>query len=80
MFTKLKNAIKELAHNAVNVAEQTLSGEEGRKKKEMALEYVISNIPVCAPFKKIAAKLLASFIDDAIELAVEYMKSLSSEQ
>lgn len=80
MFTKLKNAIKELAKQAVDLAEKKLTGEEGRKKKEMALEYVISNIPVCAPFKKIAAKILASFIDDAIELAVEYMKSFSSEQ
>lgn len=80
MFTKLKNAIKELAKQAVDLAEKKLTGEEGRKKKEMALEYVISNIPVCAPFKKIAAKILAGFIDDAIELAVEYMKSFSSEQ
>lgn len=80
MFTKLKCAIKELAKQAVKLAEQSLTGEEGKKKKEMALEYVISNIPVCSPFKKIAAKILAGFIDDAIELAVEYMKSLSSEQ
>ena len=80
MFKNLKSAIKVLARQAVKIAEENLSGEEGKKKKQMALEYVISNIPVCAPFKKIAAKLLSSFIDDAIELAVEYMKSFSVEQ
>ena len=43
----------------------------------MALEYIISNVPVFAPFKKIIAKLLSDFIDDAIELSVLTMKSLS---
>lgn len=77
MFTKLKRTIKELAKQAVYLAEKTQSGEDGKRKKQMALEYIISNIPVFAPFKKIIAKLLSDFIDDAIELSVLTMKSLS---
>lgn len=79
MFNKFKETVQVLAKQAVYLAEKTLTGEEGRKKKQMALEYVISNIPVCAPFKRIVAKIIAGFIDDTIELAFQCMNSLSSE-
>ncbi|MFI3301306.1 MAG: hypothetical protein R3Y28_07805 [Candidatus Gastranaerophilales bacterium] len=79
MFKTIKNAIVELAKQAVSLAEETLTGSEGEAKKEMAIAYVISNIPVISPFKTIVAKILSSFIDDAIELAVEYMASFSTE-
>ncbi len=77
MFKKLKTAIKELAKQAVNIAEASLKGEAGIKKKEMAVNYIISHLPVIAPLRIIIAKLMSSFIDDAVELAVEYMKSLT---
>ena len=76
MFTKLKTAIKELAKKAVVMAEEALGSNTGQQKKEMALEFIISNIPVIAPFKTIIAGLLSKFIDEAVELAVARMKEL----
>jgi len=79
MFKNLKNTIKDLASTAVLLAEEQLSGEAGKKKKAAAIEYVISNIPAPVPFKKLIASILASFIDDAIEYAVQQMKTFVSE-
>ena len=76
MFNKVKTAIKELAKTAVFMAEEALGSKAGKEKKAMALEFVISNIPVIAPFKTIIAGLLSKFIDDAIEFAVARMKEL----
>ena len=39
------------------------------------VKYIVEKIPVPALFKPIISLLLSSFIDDAIELAVEYMKN-----
>ena len=66
MFKKLKDAIRELAKKAVVMAEEALGSKTGKQKKAMALEFIISNIPVIAPFKTIIAGLLSKFIDDAI--------------
>lgn len=74
MFSKFKETIKELAYTAVLKAEQALGSKKGQEKKEMALNYIIQNLPIPAFFKPFIAKLLSSFIDDAIEFAVEYMK------
>ena len=46
-----------------------------QQKKEMAVNYVVEKIPVPALLKPLFSILLSSFIDDAVELAVEYMKS-----
>ncbi len=76
MLKKLKTQIDELARQAVYLAENTLTGDSYEKKREMALEFVVSNIPVCTPFKKIVAKILAKFIDEAIDIAFKCAKSL----
>lgn len=39
----------------------------------MAINYIVSNIPVPAPFKPAIKLLLSAFIDEAVEFAVEYM-------
>jgi len=77
MFINIKKTIKELAKTAVIIAEETLGSESGKQKKAMAIEYIISNIPVISPFKTIIANLLSKFIDEAIEFAVEHMKTFS---
>ena len=77
MFINIKKTIKELAKTAVVLAEETLGSESGKQKKVMAIEYVVSNIPVISPFKKIITNLLSKFIDEAIEFAVEHMKTFS---
>ncbi len=74
MFKNLKSKIKEIALTAVQIAEETLGSQKGREKKEMAINYIVENIPVIAPFKKLIALLLSSFIDDAVEFAVQFMK------
>ena len=75
MFNKLKEKIKELAKTAVIKAEEALGSSKGQQKKEMAVKYVVGRIPVPDFFKPLIPVLLSSFIDDAIELAVEYMKN-----
>jgi hypothetical protein len=71
----IKTKIKELARTAVVVAEEELLS--GTQKKALAIEFVVSNIPVASVFKKFIAKVLANFIDDAIELALKQMKSFT---
>ena len=75
MFDKLKETIKELAKTAVFKGEEALGSKKGQEKKEMAIKYVIDKIPLPAFLKPVISIFLSSFIDDAVELAVEYMKS-----
>ena len=75
MFNKLKETIKELAKTAVVKAEEALGSRTGQQKKDMAIKYIVNNIPVFAPLKPLISMLLSSFIDDTVEFAVEYMKS-----
>ncbi len=76
MFSNLKNQIKELAKNAVLVAEEQLGSGKGQEKKKMAVEYVVKNLPLPNWLKYVISVLLSSFIDDVIEIAVQYMNSL----
>ncbi|MCQ2789321.1 MAG: phage holin, LLH family [bacterium] len=75
MFKDIKENIKELAYSAVLMAEDTLSSEAGKVKKTAAVDYVISMLPISNIFKSIIRLLLNKFIDEAIEQAVEFMKS-----
>ncbi len=75
MFDNLKTTIKQLAAKAVEIAEETLGSNKGQEKKKMAIEFVISKLPVISPFKKLIAIFLSDFIDDAVEFAVNYMNS-----
>lgn len=74
MFDKLKMNIKELAKTAVITAEEVLGSGKGREKKEMAIKYVVEKLPVPALLKPVISVLLSSFIDEAVEFAVEYME------
>lgn len=76
MFLNLKNQIIELARNAVLVAEDKLGSGNGQEKKKMAVEYIVKNLPLPNWLKYVISVLLSSFIDDVVEIAVQYMKSL----
>lgn len=76
MFSNLKNQIKELARNAVLVAEEQLGCGKGQEKKKLAVEYIVSNLPFPNWLRYVISVLLSGFIDDVIEIAVHYMKSL----
>lgn len=80
IFTKTKNKITELAKNAVLVAEAELGSGKGQEKKKLAIDYVLKNLPISSFLKSIISILLSSFIDDAIEISVNYMKTLSTTQ
>lgn len=80
MFKNLKNFIRETVCSAVLMAETKLETEEGKEKKKFAIEFVTSKIPLVQPFKAIVTAFLSSFIDDAIEQAVAYVKYVKSEQ
>lgn len=76
MFSNIKKQIKSLAKKAVLVAEEKLGSGNGQEKKKMAINYVVSNLPIPGWLKNIISILLSSFIDDVIEIAVDYMKAL----
>lgn len=78
MFNKLKNTIKELAYSAVTMAENTLISSTGEEKKIAAIEYVVSMLPIPVLFKGIVSVVLSKVIDEAIENAVSYMKSIQN--
>lgn len=78
MFNNLKNNIKELAYSAVLAAEETLNSASGQEKKVSAVNYVVSMLPVHFLFKKVITTFLSKFIDEAIENAVMYMKSIKN--
>lgn len=80
MLENLKNNITELAYAAVNIAEETLNSSTGQEKKKIALEYIISMLPIASPLKGIITVVLGKFIDEAIEKAVEYMKSIKNSE
>jgi hypothetical protein len=77
MFSKLKTQIKELAKNAVLVAEAELGSGNGQAKKEKAIEYVVKNLKCPTLLKSLISLILSDFIDEVIEVAVNYMNSLS---
>lgn len=80
MFEKFKETVKELAHTAVLKAEDALGSKTGQMKKEMALNYIIKNLPLPSFLKPLIVKLISGFIDDAIEFAVDYMKKHNCEE
>lgn len=80
LFLNLKNTITELAYAAVNIAEETLESASGQEKKTVAIDYIISMLPVVSPFRGIINVLLSKFIDEAIEKAVKYMNSIKNSE
>lgn len=80
MFKNLKSTITQLAKNAVITAENELGTGKGQEKKKLAINYIIKNLPCREFVKSIIAIFLSGFIDNVIEAAVVYMKSLPEKQ
>jgi len=80
MFSSVKQQIKDLAKNAVLVAEKELGSGNGQEKKKMAIKYIVKNLPFSDFVKNIFAILLSSFIDDVVEISVQYMNSLTKRE
>ncbi len=80
MFSNVKKQIKELAKNAVLVAERELGSGNGARKKKLAIDYIVKNLPFSNFVKTAISILLSSFIDDVVEISVKYMNRLSEEK
>ena len=80
MFKNLKNQIKELARNAVYVAEAELGSGKGQDKKKMAIDYVVKNLPFSNLVKNIISIILSGFIDDVVEISVKLMNNSLSDK
>ena len=80
MTSDMKNKIKELAKNAVLNTEKELGTGKGQEKKKLAINYIVKNLRGPEIIKHLVSILLSSFIDDAIEIAVNYMNSLPKSQ
>ena len=80
MFINIKSKITELAYAAVSMAEETLGSATGKEKKSAAIDYIVSMLPLVAPFKGIVSFVLSKFIDEAVEKAVEYMNSIKNSE
>ena len=80
MLSNIKNQIKELAKNAVFVAEEELGSGEGQAKKQLAIKYIIDHLPFSDFVKTVISIFLSSFIDDVVEISVIYMKTFSSSE
>ena len=70
MFKNIKKIIKELAKNAVIIAEKELGSGKGQQKKQMAINYILEHMPFSAFTKSIISIFLSKFIDDVIETIV----------
>ena len=75
MVRTVKSIIKNLAQNAVLVAEEKLGSGNGQAKKQMAVEYIVKNLPFPEFIKQILSFLLSKMIDELIESAVEWLHS-----
>lgn len=80
MFKNVKIQIKELAKKAVKIAETQLGSGQGQAKKKIAIDYILKNLPLPTFVKNIISILLSSFIDDVIEISVEYMRNMPKEE
>ena len=73
MFEKFKNRVLVLAKDAVLKVERQLDGEDGKYKKQVAVEYVVNHLPVPEPVRILLGFILSAFIDSALEISVAYM-------
>jgi len=80
MFKNLKTQITELAYSAVNIAEQSMDTKTGQDKKNLAIEYIVSMLPILPPLKTVTVILLSKFIDEAVEQAVKYLNAVKNKE
>lgn len=73
MVRTLKSIIKNLAQNAVLIAEDKLGSGNGQAKKQMAVEYIVKNLPFPEFVKQVLSFLLSKMIDELVESAVEWL-------
>ncbi len=73
MVRTLKSIIRNLAHNAVLIAEDKLGSGNGQAKKQMAIDYIVNNLPFPEWIKQVLSFFLSKMIDELVESAVEWL-------
>ena len=59
---------------------ELFSLRQGKEKKKLAIEYIVSHLPFSDFSKSLITIFLSRFIDTAVEVSVKYMKSLPDEK
>lgn len=80
MFSNIKEIIKQLAKNAVVIAEKEFGSGKGEQKKKKAIQYILDNLPFCGIVREIISIFLSGFIDNAVEASVCYLHSLQQQE
>lgn len=75
MARSLKSIIRNLARNAVLIAEEEFGSGNGQAKKIMAVEYIVKNLPFPSFIKQFLSFILSKMIDELVESAVEWLHS-----
>ncbi len=61
MFSNIKTKIKQLAKDAVFIAEQKLGTGKGQEKKKMAVNYIVNRLPFSSDCKKSNCTFIIKF-------------------
>lgn len=77
LLKRVKDTLYALALPAALYAENLIGKGLGGKKKEVAIEFILSKMPVyLKPFRGIIKKILLDVIDFAVELGVSKLHTI----
>lgn len=78
--TKIENLYNKYAYRAVCYAEDLIGDGNGKYKKEIAIDYLISKLPLyLKPFSGIIRSVFNDIADTLIEKAVEKLHSVQEQ-
>lgn len=70
----IKKVFTKYSYKAVCYAEELLGSGNGKAKKEIAIDFLISKLPIwLRPFSFLIKSLLTEIADDIIEIAVRQL-------
>lgn len=77
---KIEKVFAKFAYQAVCYAEQEIGGGNGKLKKEIAIDFLISKLPLyLKPFSFIFKSVLNEIADTLIEMAVVKLHSVQEQ-
>lgn len=78
---KIRKYLSKFSYQAVCYAEEAVGKGKGSIKKEMAIDYLISKLPIyCQPFAPVLKTLLSKMLDELIEYAVKKLHEVQEQQ
>ena len=78
---KIEKILLKIAYEAVCYAETLIGSGKGKEKKQKAIEYVLSKLPLpLKVIKPLLSKWLDALIDAIIEKAVDMLHSVQESQ